>query len=468
MSTQTERIRFGMATHEWTPSNARPIVAMGAQVTLGIMLAMTYLLAVGGRQDQIALVAIAVSAAIAVVSPVAGLAMFAIIMPMQETDILMPVRVNAIIAGAITLGCLLRLPLDRSPLKVHPGIVLLLGYVVISGLSVPPVLSGHPPEWTGSAADELLRLSTGIALFLSATYLFRLIPYQIVLGLALAGATLAALLAVGDFFGFLPFEGQLRGLLSNFGPLRAHGGFSDPNYLGEYMALAVVFALGALAVARRPMKLLLAPIAILGFVCIVVTFSRGAYLAVLVGVVVLISTRNRAVALVVAIVAGILALTLYPAFLDARIGVALNPHEALALLRSESSRADLAAAAFAIFASSPVFGIGFGVFHFVSPSFAGDSAALATYSHNQFLNILAEQGIVGVLLVTGIAVLLMVALAKSRSPLRWAALAMGATYLVLSLFINSTTSFQGSSLLWLVTAAALTPGPERPAQVMEA
>jgi O-antigen ligase len=353
-------------------------------------------------------------------------------------------------------------------LKVHPGIVLLLGYVVISGLSVPPVLSGHPPEWTGSAANELLRLSTGIALFLSATYLFRLIPYQIVLGLALAGATLAALLAVGDFFGFLPFEGQLRGLLSNFGRLRASGGFSDPNFLGEYMALAVVFGLGALALARRPMKLLLAPIAILGVVCVAVTFSRGAYLAVLVGLVVLIGTRNRAVALVVVILAGIVALTLYPAFLDARIGVALSPHEALALLRSENSRTDLAAAAFAIFASSPVFGIGFGVFHFVSPSFAGDSASIATYSHNQFLNILAEQGIVGVLLVTGIAVLLIVALAKSRSPLRWAALAMGATYLVLSLFINSTTDFQGSSLLWLVMAAALTPGPERTVHVMEA
>jgi hypothetical protein len=45
---------------------------------------------------------------------------------------------------------------------------------------------------------------------------------------------------------------------------------------------------------------------------------------------------------------------------------------------------------------------------------------------------------------------------------------MGATYLVLSLFINSTTDFQGSSLLWLVMAATLTPGPERTVHVMEA
>ena len=457
-----------MAAREWTPSNARPIVAMGAQLALGTLLAMIYLLAVGSGQDQIAFGVIAVSVAVAVVSPVAGLAMFALIMPMQEPQILVPLRVNAVVAAAIAFGCLLRLPLDRRSLKVHPGIVLLLGYVVLSVLSIPPALSGHPSAWTSSAANELLRLSTGVVLFLSATYLFRLIPYQVILGLALTGATLAALLAVGDFVGFLPFEGQLRGLLSNFGPLRASGGFSDPNYLGLYMALAVVFELGALAVARRPQKLLLVPILILGIVCLTATFSRGAYVAFLVGVVVLIGSRSRAAALVFAIGVGILALALYPAFLEARLGTALSPQEALDLLRSENSRTDLAGAAFAIFASSPIFGIGFGVFQFVSPLFTGDTASQATYAHNQVLNILAEQGVVGALLVTGIVVLLVHALAKSRNPLRSAALAMGATYLVLSLFINSTVDFQGSSLLWLVMAAALTPGPDETPLVTEA
>lgn len=468
MSNPLEWSAYGTTTFERTSIKTGPIVAMGVQFALGVLLAMVYLVAVGSRQDQIVLDAIAVSAAVAVVSPVAGLAMFVVIMPMQETQILAPLRVNAVMAAAIAFGCLLRLPIDRLRLKVHPGIVLLLGYVVLSALSIPSVVSGHPPEWTSSAANELLRLSTGVLLFVSTTYLFRLIPYRVILQLALAGTTLTALLAVGDFVGFLPFPGQLRGLLSDFGPLRASGGFSDPNYLGLYMAPAVVFELGVLVVARRRQRLLLLPIVILGLVCVAATFSRGAYLAFVVGTLVLISSRSRAAAFVVAIGFGMLALALYPAFLDARVGAAVSPHQALDLLRSENSRTDLAAAAIAMFATSPIFGIGFGVFHFVSPLFTGDTTSVATYAHNQVVNILAEQGIVGAIVVTGIAVLLVQALAKSRNPLRWAALAMGATYLVLSLFINSTVDFQGSSLIWLVMAASLTPGPEETYPATEA
>ena len=44
---------------------------------------------------------------------------------------------------------------------------------------------------------------------------------------------------------------------------------------------------------------------------------------------------------------------------------------------------------------------------------------------------------------------------------------MGVTYLVMSLFINSTTSFQSSSLTWLVMAAVLAPWPGRTAQMSE-
>jgi O-antigen ligase len=186
-------------------------------------------------------------------------------------------------------------------------------------------------------------------------------------------------------------------------------------------------------------------------------------LAAFAGLLVLVGLRSRRAAVALAIVGGLAAFALYPIFLEARIGGALTPGDAYDLLRSEQSRATVAAAAFAMFASSPLFGVGFGVFHFLSPAYTGVSAIVATYSHNQVLNTLAEQGLVGIVLFAAVVLLATVALAKSRSPFRRGALAMGVTYLVLSLSVNSTTSFQSSSLIWLVMAAALAPVPSEQA-----
>ena len=457
----------GTATTGRTPSRVRPIVGSRAQITLGVLMSMIYLLALGGQQDRIAIGVIAVGACMAIVWPAAGLAMFAIIMPMREPEILVPIRFNAVMAGAIALGCLLRLPMDRLLLKVHPGIVILLGYVIISALSIPPVLSGHPPDWTPSAMNQLLRLSTGVALFLSASYLFKLMSPRAIVVIALIGATLTALLALGDILHFLPFEGLTHGLVEKTGGLRASGAFADPNFLGLYIATAAVFVLGVLVVASRPLKVLLIPIVILLFVCVALTYSRGAYLGAVAGVVVLAGLRNRVAGLMLLIAAGILAVTLYPAFLEARQGQLLSPIDTYDMVRGQDTRTTIAAAGLAMFAAFPVFGVGFGVFQFVSPSYITGGAPDSTYSHNQYVNILAEQGIVGILLVGAIVVLVTVALARSRSPLRAAALAMGATYLASSLFLHSATVFQSSSLIWLVMAAALVPGPDRTDQVTE-
>ena len=107
----------------------------------------------------------------------------------------------------------------------------------------------------------------------------------------------------------------------------------------------------------------------------------------------------------------------------------------------------------AMFLASPVFGVGFGVFQFLSPAYVG--ASQATASHNAYIQILAEQGLVGMLVVASFMVMLVVALIRSVSPLRGAALAMLSCYLIQSWFINSTTSIQVSGLTWLTMAAAL-------------
>ena len=460
------------AAAPWVIDSPDQHVHWREQSIAGAALAIAYLLFIGTQQDQLAQGVIGVAAAISLVSPVTGLAMFAIIMPMHETELLAPIRVDAIMSAAIAMGCLLRLPRDRLALKIHPGIILLLGYVVFSAISVPPTVSGHPAAWTSTAANQVVRLSTGVGLFLSAAYLFQLIPARVILGLAMIGATIAAFLAIGDFLN-VPFEAVLPGLLGNAEVLaesdkvRSAGGFSDSNYLGLFMAPAAVFALGMLAVTSPRWRPVIAASAILLIAGLASAFSRGSYLGFIAEITMLIWLRSRRAAFAFLVIVSLLAVTLYPAFLEARLGSTLDAANVANLSRSVNAREGVAAAALAMFASSPLFGVGFGVFQFLSPQYIPGGVTIATFSHDQYLNILAEQGVVGALLVGAIVVLLALALSKSSSPLRWAAAAMGVAYLILSFFINSLSSFQGSGLLCLVLAAALTPGPSQATQSVE-
>ncbi len=359
---------------------------------------MVYLLTVGAEEDRITQLLIFAAAGVAVIWPAAGLAMLAIVMPMKEGEILGPVRFNAVLAGAISFGCLLRLPFDRMRIRVHPGVVLMLGYVIYSAASIPAVLTGYPPEWTPSALNLLLRLGTGVALFLSASYLFRLTSPRVFLWLALAGAGLAALLALADITGFLPLPSLTHGLLDSTSGLRASGAFADPNFFGQYIATAAVLGLGLLAVSSTRARVVLVPLVVLFFLCVVLSFSRTALIGAVAGVTVLLAMRHRRAALIFLLTAMVLGVTLYPAFLELRQGAQLTPADQYDMVFTQDSRSTIAAAGLAMFAASPIFGVGFGVFQYVSPGFFEGGAPDSTYSHNQYVNILAEQGIVGVVL----------------------------------------------------------------------
>ncbi len=315
----------GAGSAMWAVRASWSHVGSPFQVAVGAGLAAVYLLALGAGLDQAATLVVLAGAGISAAWPASGLAMFAVIMPMREPEVLVPIRFNAILAGAIAFGCILRLPVDRPRLRVHPGVALLVGYLIFSAVSILPVVSGHPAAWVPSALNALLRLTTGVVLFLSAAYLFRFMSPWPILALALVGSTLAALLALGDILNFLPFEAVTRGLVENTGSARASGAFADPNFLGLYAATAAVFALGVLMVAPRAYKLLLVPVVALLLICVVLTFSRGAYIGLAVGLLVLAARWDLRAALVLAIVIGVAAVTVYPVFLEVRQGGPLLP-----------------------------------------------------------------------------------------------------------------------------------------------
>jgi len=205
--------------------------------------------------------------------------------------------------------------------------------------------------------------------------------------------------------------------------------------------------------------------AVLVAIGLFLTLSRGGYLGAAVGLFALLALRRPRAALALAGAAVLAVLVLYPVFLALRLEISAGAADLGAYLdqqRSDHWRELAFGAGIQMFVGAPVFGIGFGMFQFLSPAYIGFSPA--TYSHNQWLDLLAEQGLVGAGFMAASLGSLLVALRRATSALRLGAMAMLAAYAVESLFINSLTSTQLSGPLFLVLAAALSRGPgEAPA-----
>ncbi len=356
----------------------------------------------------------------------------------------------------------MRAPGAGRPERIHPALVLAIGYGVFCAVGLLPFVSGHPAAWAPSAALQAIRILSAVAIFIVASYLFRWVPPLAIIGVVLVGGFLAAGLALLAFMRIGPLE-LLAGLLAHSGGTdqllaeevdRASGGFATANYLGFFAAQYTLLGIGVWPlVARRYQPLLAVVIATL-VAALVVSYSRSAYVGTAAGIVVLVALRSPRQALLLVAIAAVAGVALYPLFLEARVnGAALDPTVIFQRAQSENWRSLAAAAGISMFLAQPVFGVGFGVFQHLSPAYIGGSPATA--SHDAYVQIIAEQGLVGVIMVAGIVIALATALWRSRGPFRGTALAMSAAYLIQSFFINSTQSIQITGATWIVMAAAL-------------
>jgi O-antigen ligase len=427
--------------------------AVGGELLVGLAVGLAYLAATALTLGQLGMSLAVAAAAIAIASPVAGLATLTLILPMRESGAF-PLNLSTVMMSATALGCILRLPRDRNALFVHPGVIVAIGYAVLSLLSVLPTVSGRPDTWVTEAGAQLSNVVAAVGIFIVASYMFRSLSPRPILAIGLGSAFLVALLALSAYWKVGPVS-ALEGLLEPTRGERATAGFSGPNYLGFFLAQASLLAIGVWSVTSRRLRPLLLIVLVTLLVGLAVSYSRSAYIGVTVGVVVLAALhRNRTTALVIVIVAIAAVLLLYPTFNEVRQGTGVfGPSAVIGREQSENWRRLAADAGLAMFLSAPVFGVGFGMFQFISPAYIGGSPATA--SHNAYVQILAEQGIVGAAMVAGIIAMLVAALWRSVNPLRIPALAMLSCYLVQSWFINSTISIEISGLTWITMAAAL-------------
>jgi putative inorganic carbon (hco3(-)) transporter len=206
---------------------------------------------------------------------------------------------------------------------------------------------------------------------------------------------------------------------------RIQGAFGHPNAYGSFLALLMPVA-GALALTRAastPMRLLGAAALALAVPAIVLSYSRGAIGAVVVGTLLWLAFARPRAALLLASLVAILAVSVAPSVVQERFAETSS---------DVPLRSDIWHAALDIYSQHPVFGAGLSNFseayERLPATIPGGAQRrllhetqllVPPHAQNLYLNVLAEQGIVGfaallVFLVTALWVL--VGATRSREP----------------------------------------------------
>jgi O-antigen ligase len=297
-----------------------------------------------------------------------------------------------VIAVAFAIGSF---DLERVPVSVTSLVGAFLALNLLSAIGA--IDSGRAAEFFA------ITLYLGILALWLTSYVCSVRRARLVLLAYIVGATLSAAVACAALFA--PFPG---GEVFVSGP-RAQGLFKDPNVFGPFLVPAALILMEETVVPRLfrwrlSTKLVVLSILTLG---IVFSFSRAAWLNLVVGAVVLLAVLSlrrgggrRALTL---LAVGLVAATTL--FATLAVTSSLDFLEQRATFQDyDTQRFDAQATGLEIAADHPI-GIGPGQFELAS-----DISA-----HSTYVRALAEQGVLGVLLILGLMVLTLCFAARNAS-----------------------------------------------------
>ena len=203
----------------------------------------------------------------------------------------------------------------------------------------------------------------------------------------------AAMVAAGCLVAILALREYAQQRAAGGEVWRAFALFFNPNLLAGFLAVVIPLAVAGIATQNRLARIAFAYAALLMLVALVLTGSRGGWLAFLTGALILFAVAGVAVgrarlgligALGAVLAATALAIALPP--LRARLATAFSGQEHL--FRALTWKATLRIAA-----AYPVLGSGPGTFEFVFPKYA--IAGFTRMAHQNYLQVLAENGPAG-------------------------------------------------------------------------
>jgi len=302
---------------------------------------------------------------------------------------LLPTMILAVVIVPVLIFILLSRRVEIDYLAVF-----LLGFVLLNFV-VAGILSITPRESMEIAAIVSLFMLTVIAIpaccgsQISVKFFFLTF---------LAGAGLTGLVGLYQFFG--GYTVQIWQDTAVFGDirLRVFSTLGNPNVYGTYLLLAIPLAAACIVYFRHPL-LKLASMGLTGLLMInlVLTYSRGCYLslALAVGIFVLIMEKRFVVLFLPAVMA--VPLILPPAVLNRLLSV-VDMTDTSSLFRMSIWQSSVR-----VLGDFWMTGIGqgAGAYNRVFPYYAF-AATVAEHSHNLYIQIALELGVLGLLVFIGI------------------------------------------------------------------
>jgi O-antigen ligase len=306
---------------------------------------------------------------------------------------------------------------------------------------------GNPSRFRAPTAPGL-RLLEGIGLVVASLVLARRSPRLAVQGARVlaASAAIATLVSLGPLLSRAISMGGSAAFPRGLAMVRVSAVGPDVNAAGSFYALAFGAAAGlALADRRYRVAWLLAGALVLAGLWM--TGSRAglaapALVAILASVVVAVRRGGRPALATAAGAVGLLALV--GGYLYATAAVRTSTAVAL------EWRVELGTAALRMFAAHPAFGVGVGRFYGLSTRYASPGWKHRSNAHNNFLQVLAELGLVGLALLVGLVALVLWRAWRAGSPQRSDPLLLGLAGGLLAYVI---TWLAGHPLLVLEAAA---------------
>jgi O-antigen ligase len=344
--------------------------------------------------------------------------------------------VPLLIVSVLGYGILVR-GLDRRPVpSVAVGILMLVGAVLLSGLDA--LEPGHAVSFL---------LIVGAILFFAVVNLCRTRQQLLVV----LGGVMAALLIssvqgivqhqIGDFTFIAPTGGT-----STAG--RVQAAFGQPDDYGGFLALLIPAAVGLTFSRSIPawLRILSGAAGATGILALAYSYSRWSIVACVAGVLIWLLLTRPKVALISAAAIAFIALALAPGNLQSRFQ-STNSADL-------TQRNDVNKTALDIYSEHPVFGVGVKNFQIAYAErvsaetatqrrlFHNQQLLVPTAAPNEYLNTLAEQGIVGlVALLTFVVLAVKTAWSatKSRDP-TVSAIGVAVGMAVTAMIVNSFSS----------------------------
>ena len=175
---------------------------------------------------------------------------------------------------------------------------------------------------------------------------------------------------------------------------RVFSTLENPNVLAGYLDILICLALGFLAkVESRSQKLILICAIILLVACLTVTYSRGAFLTLVIIFVIYSLLKDRRLLILFVAVTGLIAYS-DTTFMNRILSTFAMSDS------SEGVRVGIWVSTSAMISDHPFAGIGWGAYQFVYPQYnyyIADPNITIYHAHNIYLNYAAEVGIVGAL-----------------------------------------------------------------------